>query len=141
MSKFNDSNKSGSGSSSGFVRSMLFSFLVGIVAFFILVSAFSLMVTKRDISFDSIKYLLSAASVLSAFIAGYIMSRRMKVRGLFSGISVSIPLFLFEIIFVVILSDGLISGAVYLLIPMMIFASALGGIMAANMKQKRKFRH
>lgn len=123
---------------SGFMVSLLISFLVGLTAFFVFIALCSLLLVKQDLDFDKLPYMLMCACVVSALTSGFILSRKQRIKGILAGSVASIPLLLIELLILFTLSDGALDKKVYLIIPVMIISGAAGGVFAANFKGKRK---
>ncbi|MDR1630644.1 MAG: TIGR04086 family membrane protein [Oscillospiraceae bacterium] len=139
MKKSNEKKKKAAPSSiKSLVVPLITSFLSGMIVFFVCLSLSSALVVNQNMAFDKMSMLLMVSCILSAVVAGFVLSRNMQVKGLVAGVLAALPLMLVEILIIISMSDGHVSGTVYLLIPTMLVAGAVGGVSAVNMKPKKR---
>lgn len=139
MKKSNEKKKKPSSSSiKAIVMPIVTSFLSGMIVFFVCLSISSALVVKQNMPFNKMSMMLMVSCILSACLAGFVLSRNLQVKGLIAGVLAALPLMLVEIVIIISMSDGHVSGTVYLLIPTMLLAGAVGGVAAVNMKTKKR---
>lgn len=143
MKKSIEKNKRSSSAAREFLLPFAQSFFAGLLLYFICLSLFSLVVLKQNLSFNKMPLLLFISCLISAFGAGFVLSRRMQVKGLLAGVLAALPLMFVEMLILISMSQPEVGGHIYLLIPTMLVSGAVGGILAVNLKsrpRKRKVR-
>ncbi len=119
-------------------KNILFGSLAGTVVFFIVISLFTLIILKNDLSEDFYPIFLLFAGALSAFSGGFISVIPVKRNGLILGILSTLPTYF--IIFAVssIVNRTGISIYGWIMLGIMILFGGISGIIAANKKRKIK---
>ena len=120
------------------INTDLKSLLCGVItgaAFFIVSSLVAAMIlTKNDLSYQTVRYILSILTVISACIAGYIGKRRCKMKGIAAGLITSAVLVALVFIGLLLINWFSIGEEALLLLPTGLLFGALGGIVSSNMR-------
>ena len=115
-------------------RRLMFGAGTGIATFLAMSLLAAFILTKKDLSYPVIRYVVVFAAALSAALAGFVAKRKNRIKGIvcgvLGGISVLIPvgalLFVFN-------GTGM-AGEALLVIPAVILCGAAGGVISSNLR-------
>lgn len=116
------------------LRRMIVGAITGITAFLVnsLLAAFIL--TKKDLSYPVVRYVVAAAAAFSAFLAGFAAKRKNHIKGFICGLSGGIAVLIAVMLLLVSFNGIKMAGESLLLIPIVLFCGAAGGIISSNMR-------
>lgn len=129
-----------SGGEKFIIKSVLTGSLSGVAVFFASLALFALIAYKQDLSEEIYWIFAVIASVLSAFISGYVAVRPIKKNGLILGMASVIPLFSVILLTASIVNRTGISIYSWISLGVMLLTSGISGIFAANKKKKMKLK-
>ena len=113
-----------------------FSCLVGIGAAFLLLCAFALILSVKDLPHGAITPMAIAAVVVGCFVAGYCAGRTIRAGGLVYGLLCGTVIFLFAFFCELMLIGG--GFSILLLYKYIIYISSgmIGGVLGVNKRRK-----
>ncbi|MBR6531517.1 MAG: TIGR04086 family membrane protein [Clostridia bacterium] len=109
--------------------------LVGVLLFFVLTALASFLLWKTDTDESVYKFVILSVGAFAAFAGGFVAVRPIRKNGIALGtLSTILPYFIVILVSALVAKSGM--GAVgWILLPLQILFSAIGGIIAVN---KRK---
>ncbi len=116
---------------------ILISSSVGTIITFIASFLFAFLLYKSLDLPEKLYTYLSVSIILGALASGYISSFKCKLKGVVSGVLSSIIFCLIVTVFLLLFSNGQIINQTGILYVLIIFFSALGGILGANTKRRK----
>ncbi len=120
------------------VKKMAIATLIGAVATFIVLCAMALLLSVKDIPTTAISAMSSTAAGIGALVAGFAAAKLYKRRGAIIGAAAGAVLFIVIFIASLIITGAALSVSVLLRLVLMLLAAAVGGIIAVNMRGRRK---
>ena len=120
------------------VAKLLITSFSGAIIFILLLISASAIILKNDMSGSSVTAISFICCILSGFITGFITGRRIKVSGFIYGLLSSSLICIALIALTVIIADSLGKNIIFACLSTLI-ASAIGGILAVNMKRKIRY--
>ena len=97
-----------------------------------LITAFIL--TKNDLSFNTVKYLCFAVIAASCSLAGFIGKKNNKMKGIVCGAITSLLVVFFVVLIVLLVNRFKTGEDVFLLVPAGLSFGILGGIISSNLR-------
>lgn len=116
---------------------ILNSSLIGVLTSFLLSVFFSYILSKSpEISkFISLYFIISVLS--GAFVCGFISSKLLNFKGIFSGLICSLPFAAVILSIMLFASSGQLSIITVVLLVFIVLLSVVGGIVSSNMKRRK----
>lgn len=114
----------------------IFAFAAELTILFILLSVFSVIIVKSDISPGIIPYLSIFSFAAAAFCAGFAAVRPKRKNGIVTGFISAIPVLAISSALIAALNDGTVSFVFIITIAAQVLCSMAGGIAAANIRKK-----
>lgn len=113
---------------------------IGIGLFFLitLLIMFSMLMINKDIAPKLLPFFMIIASVVSAFVSGFYLSRKIKFRGVIAGFISGLPLLLICLAILTIINKGKINSLPLALFLLTSISGILGGILSANTRKRFK---
>ena len=115
------------------ISSVFFGAVVTIICLII----FSFIMTKIDAPDGLISAMSSISICVGSYFAGFLISKKRRKNGLFTGIFCGILIFCITLLFSVILVKSVISMGFFTKLIMILICSSIGGIVGVNSKLKR----
>lgn len=104
----------------------------GTVVFLIIILILSAITVKSDAPSDKLPILAYAAVGIGALACGFTASRRQRKHGALTGLVCAIPFLTLILIITLIAASGAPETAIVYNIPIVLIASAGGGVLAVN---------
>ena len=120
------------------LKKMAIATLVGAVSTFIVLCAMALILSVKDIPTTAVSAMSSTAAGIGALAAGFAAAKLYKRRGAIIGAAAGAVLFIVIFIASLIITGTALSVSVLLRLVLMLLASTVGGIIAVNMRPRRK---
>ena len=120
------------------VKKMAIATLIGAVSTFIVLCVMALVLSVKDIPTTAISAMSSTAAGIGAFVAGFAAAKLYKKRGAIIGASSGAILFIVIFIASLIIAGAELTVTVLLRLVLMLLAAAVGGIIAVNMRGRKK---
>lgn len=119
-------------------NSLLSAFLtgncIGLFIFGVLASAFALILTKKDISNETVRYFLLFSAFFAAFSSSFYPAKKTKMKGFLVGLINGMIISIILILLLLIINKLNVTFHTFLIIPLAISGGTAGGIIASNMK-------
>ncbi len=110
---------------------------IGLITTIVFSLIFSAILSKSsEISNIYILYFVISI-VLGGLFCGFISSKILNFKGLFSGLISSVPLSLFIYVTMLFFSNGKLSSYSFIVLPLILLSSTVGGIISANTKRRK----
>lgn len=106
--------------------------LINIIVYFALTAVFSLISLKTDAKSDYFRYMIFFISAISGLVGGFAAVKPIHKNGILIGAVSAVPAFLVVFLVSSIISRTGISVTGWIAAAVMIFSSAIGGIISAN---------
>lgn len=119
-------------------KNILFSVLIGIAVFSLLLPLFALIVTLLDLDISSTGPLSSICIGISSAISGYICAKKIKVKGLLYGSVCGLIIFLILKTIALIINPSSITIITLIHLVIIVLFGCIGGIWGVNSTNKRK---
>ncbi len=120
------------------VKKMAIATLIGAVSTFIVLCVMALVLSVKDIPTTAISAMSSTAAGIGAFVAGFAAAKLYKKRGAIIGAAAGAILFIVIFIASLIIAGAELTVTVLLRLVLMLLAAAVGGIIAVNMRGRKK---
>ncbi len=119
-------------------RSLLSAFLtgncIGLIVFGVFTSIFALILTKKDISNETVRYFLLISEFFAAFASSFYPTRKTKMKGIIAGLINGTIISLILLLLLLTINKLNVTFHTFLTVPLGLIGGAAGGIVASNMK-------
>lgn len=119
-------------------NSLLSAFLtgncIGLFIFGVLASVFALILTKKDIFNETVRYFLLISAFFATFSSTFYPARKTKLKGFLVGLINGFVISLILILLLLIINKLNVTVHTFLIIPINLIGGLSGGIIASNMK-------
>lgn len=116
------------------IRRMMIGAGVGIISFLTISLLAAFILTKKDLSFPVIRYVVVFAAAFSAALAGFIAKRKNRIKGILCGLTVALAVLLPVGLLLIAFNGVDIAGEALLLIPTVFICGATGGVISSNLR-------
>lgn len=108
--------------------------LTGLILSMLAAAAFAFLLTKKDVAYNKLPYLLIAAGAFGALICSFLNTRNLHYRGVISGL-ISASLFSAAFILICFILSGFSVSVYYLIMAAVnLTLGAIAGIAAKNLR-------
>lgn len=112
--------------------------LAEIVSLCVLLSVFSLLITKSDLGTAITTVFAVLSFAFSAFIAGFIAVRPKRKDGIVTGLFASLPVLLISALVLLGVKGGSPGYTIFITLGCQLLFGVIGGITAANLRSKSR---
>ena len=107
---------------------------IGLFVFGIFASLFALILTKKDISDDTVRYFLLISAFFAAFSSSFYPAKKTAIKGILTGLINGIIQSAILIFLLLIINKFNVTFHTFIIIPIGLVGGATGGIIASNIK-------
>ena len=119
-------------------NSLLSAFLtgicIGLFVFGAFASIFAIILTKKDIFNETVRYFLFTSAFFATFASSFYPARKTKIKGFLIGTINGLIISVILILLILICNKFNVAFHTFLVIPICLIGGVTGGIIASNMK-------
>ena len=119
-------------------KSLLSAFLtgncIGLFIFGIFASIFAIILTKKDIYNETVRYFLLVSAFFATFVSSFYPARKTKIKGFLVGTINGLIISMLLILLLLICNKFNVSLHTFLVFPICLIGGVSGGIIASNMR-------
>ncbi len=119
------------------ILGLLFSTVIGFIATIIISLIFSFILSKSPeiTGLSSIYFIVSI--IVGGLICGFISTKILSLKGIFSGLISSVPLSVFVYSLMFFISNGKLNIYSFIIVFLILLSTTIGGIISANTKRRK----
>lgn len=116
------------------IKSIAIGTFIGIITAAVLISVFAFIITKKDIEIKYLPSFVLISGAVGSFISAFINSKKLQLRGIFSGFLSSLIFSGVYLLICFILSGFSVSITLFITVPLNIITGIIGAIISKNLR-------
>lgn len=116
------------------LKSIVTGTCIGLIITTVLISVFAFILTKKDIEIKHLPSFIIISGAIGSFVASFFNTKKLKLRGILSGIISSLVFSGIYLLLCFILSGFSVSLTLFLTIPVNVLTGVIGAIISKNLR-------